>query len=344
MSPRHVVTRVIGALDRFQRSNRVVGPAYAVLKKFSDDNANLYVVALGWYGFTAIYPLLLVVITVFGYLGAASLGTGVVNTLHQFPVIGTQFNPTSSGSNLHGSPAGLAIGLVGLLYGAQGVTQTAEHAMATVWDVPESKKPGFFPRLVRSLGGLTIIGGAFLLNAFVASVASARGDLPAVRIAIVVGLLLANVGLYAAAFRVLTPVERGVRQFIPGSIVGAVGFTALMTIGSGLVQHQLRHSSSTYGAFAAVIGVVAFLLLLAKLTVYAAELNPVLALRLWPRALPTAEPTEADDRALRARADEPHRSPDQKIEVRLSDERRDTVGRETDPTTPHRESTSTRGI
>jgi hypothetical protein len=71
----------------------------------------------------------------------------------------------------------------------------------------------------------------------------------------------------------------------------------LITVGAGLVQHQLRHASATYGAFASVIGVVTFLFLLAKLSIYAAELNTVLALRLWPRALPTTEPTEADTRA-----------------------------------------------
>ena len=41
------------------------------VKKFGDDNANLLVVALAWYGFTAIFPLLLVVVTVFGFIGAA---------------------------------------------------------------------------------------------------------------------------------------------------------------------------------------------------------------------------------------------------------------------------------
>ena len=51
------------------------------------------------------------------------------------------------------------------------------------------------------------------------------------------------------------------------------------------MQHQLKHTSDTYGAFASVIGIVTYLLLLATLTVYAAELNVVLHRRLWPRSL-----------------------------------------------------------
>ncbi|HEX4163252.1 MAG TPA: YhjD/YihY/BrkB family envelope integrity protein [Acidimicrobiales bacterium] len=311
------VTRGLAAVDRVQRSNRILGPAYAVTKKVGDDNGNLFVVALGWYGFTAIYPLLLFVITVFGYIGAESLGTGVVNTLHQFPLIGNQFTVTHGGSNLHGSPAALVIGLVGLVYGAQGVTQTAVQTMATVWNVPRNERPGFAPRLARSLAGLAIIGGTFLLNSFLASLAAARGAAMPVRIVVIVGLAVLNIALFAAAFRVLTPGQRGFRQFVPGAVLAGLGFTALITVGSALVQHQLRHSSSTYGSFAAVIGVVAFLLLLAKLTVYSAELNPVLARHLWPRALVGSDPTEADRRVLRAEAHETRQRDDEQIDVRF---------------------------
>ena len=86
-----------------------------------------------------------------------------------------------------------------------------------------------------------------------------------------------NAALYFATFTVLTAKAIGPRGLLPGAIAGAVAFTALITIGTGLITHQLKNASATYGAFGTVIGIVAFLLLLAKLTMYAAELNPVLA-------------------------------------------------------------------
>src|SRR5579859_5550475 len=156
------VKRLVQKVDGWQRRNRLAGPAYAVVRKFSDDQANLLAVSLGWYGFLAIYPLLLVVVTMLGFIGVSSLGTGIVKTLHQFPVIGSDFNPGQGGTNLHGSVLGLVIGVVGLLYGAQGVTQNAEQAMSEVWNIPHVKRPGFGPRLARSLLGLVIIGGAFV--------------------------------------------------------------------------------------------------------------------------------------------------------------------------------------
>ena len=56
---------MIAAIDSWQRRTRWAGVPYAVVKKFGDDNANLLVVALAWYGFTAIFPLLLAKLTMY---------------------------------------------------------------------------------------------------------------------------------------------------------------------------------------------------------------------------------------------------------------------------------------
>jgi uncharacterized BrkB/YihY/UPF0761 family membrane protein len=302
--------RVMRALDGWQRRHERAGVPYGVIKKFSDDNANLLVVSLAWYGFTAIFPLLLVVVTVFGFIGQKSIGAHIVNTLHNFPVIGHSFNPANPAA-LHGSTLGLIIGLIGLLYGAQGVTQTAQQAMATVWNIPQVQRTGFLPRLGRSVSGLFTIGITFVLNAFASGYATATGHHHlniALRVLIVLGLAVLNVGLYYASFVVLTGKGVAVRPLLPGAITGAIGFTALITIGTGLATHQLNHTSDTYGTFGTVIGIVAFLLLLAKITMYGAELNP--------RALPLGgEPTAADQRVLADLVHAEQRREDQAIGV-----------------------------
>jgi len=312
------VNTVMGAVDRWQRRNRWAGVPYAVVKKFGDDKANLVVVALAWYGFTAIFPLLLVVVTLFGFIGAESLGTGIVHTLQKFPVIGTNFQDTGG---LHGSVFGLIVGLVGLVYGAQGVTQTAQEAMATVWNIPQFERTGFLPRLGRSLAGLITIGAAFVINAFVTTYATGAAHNYAIRIPVLAGLLALNVGLYFASFTLLTAKVIGPRGHLPGAIAGAVAFTALITVGTGLVNHQLKNANETYGTFGTVIGIVLFLLLLAKLTLYAAELNPVLARRLYPRALPLGgEPTDADRQVLASLVHAQQRSEDETIRVGFADQ------------------------
>src|SRR6266571_7261245 len=217
MKPVEPLRKIAGAVDDWQRRHRWAGVPYGVVKKFSDDNANLLTVSLAWYGFTAIFPLLLFVVTLFGFIGQKSIGSSIISTLHQFPVIGSSFNPASK-SALPDSPVGLVIGLIGLVYGAQGVTQTAQQAMATVWNIPQVQRTGFLPRLGRSLAGLFTIGAAFVLNAFVTGYATAGTTSYAIRVPVLAGLLLVNAGLYLDAFAVLTAKAVPARSLLPGAI------------------------------------------------------------------------------------------------------------------------------
>ena len=320
MSPMDSVRKVIGSVDGFQRRHRWVGVPYAVQKKFGDDNANLLVVALGWYGFTAIFPLLLVVVTVLGRIGVGSLGTGIVHTLQEFPVIGTSFSTGKGSSKLHGSWFALIVGVIGLVYGAQGVTQTAQQAMVTVWDIPKTERTGFLPRLGRSIAGLITIGLAFLVNAAVTTYVNAAHSL-LIGVPVVIGLFIINTLLYFATFYLLTPKVVGPRGLIPGAILGGLAFTALLTVGTGLMTHELKNASNTYGTFAGIIGIVIVLLLLAKLSLYAALLNPVLSRNLYPRALPMIKDlTEEDKRVLAGEAYQEQAVDDQVIGVGFGDD------------------------
>jgi uncharacterized BrkB/YihY/UPF0761 family membrane protein len=73
----------------------------------------------------------------------------------------------------------------------------------------------------------------------------------------------------------------------------------LQAVGGFLVDHYLRHTSQVYGVFAIVLGLLFWLYLGARLTLYAAEVNVVAARQLWPRSLlqppfANAEPASVD--------------------------------------------------
>jgi uncharacterized BrkB/YihY/UPF0761 family membrane protein len=275
---------------------------------------------MAWYGFTSIFPLLLVAVTLLGFIGQQGISDGLLHTLQEFPVIGANFTVKGRGT-LHGSTIGLIIGLLGLLYGAQGVTQTVQQAMATVWNIPQTERTGFLPRLGRSLAGLVTIGLSFVINAFVTGYITGGTHNYAIRIPVLAALIAINTGLYFATFALLTAKTIGPRGLLPGALAGAVGFTALITVGTGLAAHQLKNASATYGTFGTVIGIVAFLLLLAKISMYAAELNPVLARTLYPRALPLVDDlTDADRRVLGDLVHAERRRDDQAIGVGFGDD------------------------
>jgi Uncharacterized protein conserved in bacteria (DUF2252) len=86
----------------------------------------------------------------------------------------------------------------------------------------------------------------------------------------------------------------------------------------GNPAHDLKNDSVTYGVFAAVLGLVAFIYLGSQITIYAAELNTVLAGHLWPRGMVQPPLTEADQRSLALQATQNQRRPEQEVSVEFT--------------------------
>jgi uncharacterized BrkB/YihY/UPF0761 family membrane protein len=89
----------------------------------------------------------------------------------------------------------------------------------------------------------------------------------------------------------------------------------LQTVGVSIVDRQLEQANLVYGVFAVVIVLLGWLYLSSQLVLYAAEINVVLARRLWPRSLLQAPLTEPDRRVLTALARNEERRPEQRVQV-----------------------------
>jgi membrane protein len=103
-------------------------------------------------------------------------------------------------------------------------------------------------------------------------------------------------------------------QFLPGAALAGVAWVFLQLVGAYLVDRYVKGVCQTYGTFAVVIGLLWWLYLQARITLYAAELNVVLAERLWPRSL-RGVTSEADRRTLRRHAEVEERYEPQDVEV-----------------------------
>ena len=87
----NVVEKAIQAIDRWQRRHKGPAFAYAVLKKYDDDQTGYLAALVTYYGFIALFPLLLVTTTVLGMIGFhhQELGRQLVNDVSKyFPVAG----------------------------------------------------------------------------------------------------------------------------------------------------------------------------------------------------------------------------------------------------------------
>ena len=281
---RHLLERV----DRWQQRHSWAAFPYAVVKKFGQDRGGSLAALIAYYGFLSLFPLLLVAITVLGYVlgGDPSLRNGLeTSILGRFPVIGSQLHANVD-HPLSGHPLGLAVGVLGLLWGSLGVTQAGQYAMSQVWEVPDELRPGFLGRLVRGLCLLGVLGISAVVTTGLSALGSFDGHVPVA--AAVPGPLLAtaaNVGVYLLGFRVLTPARVPTRDLWRGAVVGGLGWEVLQLAGGYLVGHQLQHASAVYGMFGLVLGLISWLYLGAQLSVYAAEVNVVAARGLWPRSI-----------------------------------------------------------
>jgi YihY family inner membrane protein len=309
------VERLARRLDRLQQRSPAVGFAFSVVKKFGDDRCSALSAQIAYYGFMALFPLLLVLTTVLAFVGNASVGDNIIATsLKQFPVLGQQIGREAP-HPLTGNGLGLAVGLAGLLYGSLGLAQAAQHAMAQVWNVRGVVRPGYLPRLARSVLFFTVAGVAMAAGTGLSGMATLTGRGLLWRLVFLVATAGLNVTLYLAVFRILTPADVATDDLILGAVLGGIGYTVLLTAGTALVQHQLRHAQAVYGQFAFVIGLMGWLNLVAQLSLYAAEVNVVRTRHLWPRSILQPPLTDADEHVLRdiARAEE--RRPEQTVSV-----------------------------
>jgi YihY family inner membrane protein len=306
--------------DRFQQRRPWVAFPFAVVKKFGDDQAGNLAALIAYFGFFSLFPLMLVFVTILGMAlrGNTDLQERIVNSaLAKFPVVGTQIS--SNVHSLKGSGLALVIGIALTLWAGLGVLRVMQTGMNTVWNVPYRYRPNLLRTTSRALIMLLVLGVITLASAAAGSVGTGSGTWWLAIVGILVSVLL-NLALFLLAFRILTSEDVSWADVLPGAAIGAVAWTVLQAVGGYYVGHQLKGASETYGTFATVIGLLAWIYLGAQVTLLAAEGNVVKKLRLWPRAMVQPPLTEADQRALTQYAKQEERRPEQAVDVRIRDQ------------------------
>lgn len=303
-----MLRRVLAAGDAYQRGHRWLGFPLAVVYKFADDQGPYLAALITYYGFLSLFPLLLLLVTILGFLleGDPHLQAELIDSaVAQFPVIGSQLRENVH--SLKGSGVALVVGILGTLYGSLGAAGATQNAFNRAWAVPRNLRPNPITARLRSMLLLLVLGAGVLVTTALAGLttgADAYGaDVgAALSVAAILLATLTNVGLFMLAFRVLTATEVPARSLRIGAVVAGVGWQLVQILGTYFLTHALRGTQEAYGVFGLVLGLIAWIYLLALITVIAAEINVVADRRLWPRALlapftDRVQLTPADERA-----------------------------------------------
>ena len=304
------------AIDRWQQARPLTAVPCAVAKKFTDDGASRLAALIAYWAFFSIFPLLLAFASILGFLleGNPDFQQDVLDsTVAQIPVIGDQLSRDVT--SLKGSGVALAIGIVGAVWAGLGVTLAIGRALDTLWAVRRVDRPDYVHARLRGLAILVVMGTAQILTTVVVTLAR-NGTIqpPAAGIASFAGSAAIDFVVFVTAFRVLTAADvthpTGTARSRPRNDQLARPADArrpLRRARRRTVERDLRGLRRGHRpALVAVAG--------RQLSLVAAEVNVVLAQRLWPRSL-FGGLTAADERAMRRAAEAEQRDQREHIVV-----------------------------
>jgi YihY family inner membrane protein len=309
------IEKTMRRVDALQQRHRTSSLIFGVVKKYGDDNGGNLTVQLTYSMFMTVFPLLLLLVTILAIVLAddPSARRAVLNsTFSQFPIVGKDL-----ADNIHvlkrNSSFGLVVGILGLVYGATGLASAGLYMMSQVWNIPRAVRPNYITRMTRSLLFLVLLGVGLVITTFLSSFGTFGRHNFWLGILFEVLAVIVNIGLYLAAFRVLTPKSVKTKSLLPGTIFAGVIWTVLQAFGGYVVGHYLKNDNATYGTFGTVLGLMAWIYIGAELTVYSAELNAVLERRLWPRGMVQPPLTKADQVSIALQAVQNQRRPEQEV-------------------------------
>jgi YihY family inner membrane protein len=317
--------RLLRVLDRAQKRTRPTAILVATFKKYSEDRSSNLAAMLAFWGFFSIFPLLLVFITLLGWLLPASDKASVLaHVAGLFPLLDAK-----TVTHLTGSVWALVLGLVSALWSGLGVVRTTQTALDSVWEVPYYERLGTLKQVLRSVWVLATIGFGLVISTLVSGVvASSASGVHLGAAGRIGGYLVAaalDVALVIAAFRILTSRDVSTRDVLPGAIIAGLAFFILQEASAIIISDHLKKAQSTYGHFATVITILWWFYLQATITLRAAQLNVVLRDQLYPRSIVDAPQTDADYKVLQAYAAERTYQPDEEVTARVRTPRHQTA-------------------
>jgi membrane protein len=246
------------------------GTALRVQARMSEVNGNQLAASVTLSAFLALFPLLLVVIAVVGFVSSnhPTLANDLVKNLGLTGEAAKTMKDAIKAAEQSRRAASI-IGFVGLLWSGLGLVAALQYAFNSTWQV---KGRGLRDKVL----GLAWLAGASVIFAASFGITTLLNFLPGflAPLGILVGLAV-NSALWLWAMKVLPNRDVGWKALVPGAALGAVGFEILKAVGSIYVPRLVASSQALYGTLGIVFATLAWLLFFGRLLVYANLLNVV---------------------------------------------------------------------
>ncbi len=247
------------------------------------DDASDKAAALTYSGFLALLPLILLGLSVTGFVLAGSQPAWFDSLTRTIP--GLRELVDRKLTTLVEGRYGLGvIGAVTALWAASTLSNRAERILGQIF----GKRRSVVSRRLSSIVVTVVLGSIVLATIVVSGLISGTHlggalDVP-LRIAALVLLLVVEIAYFAVAYRLLAPPkDLRLRDHLPGAIVMGIGFEVLKDLGGFFIARTVSRSEALYGTIGALFGLLVFLRLAMWVFVYGAEVSSV----LWQRSRAT---------------------------------------------------------
>ena len=283
-------------LDDFQQRHRWAGLPVAIVYKFHDDQGIYLAALIAHYGFLSLFPLLLLLTSLLGF-------TLQSNPDLQQRVLDSSVEPVSGHRRPVGKPRRPAGQwrrsrdqcAAGGLRSARRRPHGTEHderrvggaAVSTSQSVPSARAERASDRHRRA--GDDDHHGAVRARQQRPAFGADLGRLSAVLI--IVAAVAVNAAVFVVGFWICIAEHRSVRDLLPGALTAAILWQLLQLVGTAYVAHVVKGAGDTYGVFALVLGLVAWIFLASIVIVFSAEIDVVRHKHLYPPRCSRRSPT-----------------------------------------------------
>ena len=296
----NIFERFLNWADQCQQRHHGLAFPFAVIKKYSDDEANYQAALIAYYGFVSLFPLLIAATATLQILGQnkpAVREQFLHNVTSYFPALGDSV--TASIHTTSKTGLALFVSLLVAFYGARGVAHAIQHALNHVWAVPRSRRAGFPKSTFKSFGIIFYAGTGFLVAASLTGYAAAANHALLPRLALGTIGFIALFAVFWGVFTFGSSARKRPVANVPGALCAAIGFLVLQGVGGYLVGHYLHSQTGLNAQFAVVLAILFWLYLQAVVFMLAVEVNVVRVHRLWPRSIAPSPPLPADEKAYK---------------------------------------------
>jgi membrane protein len=282
----------VSLLETLTALHRQAGAAWLA------DNAPRFGAALAFYTLFSIAPVLIVAVSVAGFVFGEKAAQGEI--VRQFQgLMGTQ-GATAIETIIQSTnrPAlgvfTTTLGLLAIIVGASGAFNELQNALNTVWKV-DSRAQSFWMVTIKqrffSLG-LVVATGFLLLTSLVVTAALSAAERYLGNLLPMSVILLESIN-FVFSFGMITILFALILKFIPDTTIswrdvrmGAAVTSLLFTVGKVVIGLYLGHSAltSAYGAAASLVIFLIWIYYSAQILLFGAELTHVYALKYGSRA------------------------------------------------------------